>query len=46
MGDRPTLRGGEMKRFWVPVAVAIVILAGLAILTEGSAIAPFLYRNF
>jgi hypothetical protein len=31
-----------MKRFIVP----IVILAGLAFLTEGSALMPFRYRNF
>jgi Family of unknown function (DUF5989) len=36
----------EMKRFIVPIGIVIVILVGLALLTEGSAIAPFLYRNF
>jgi len=35
-----------MKRFIVPVAIVIIILAGLAFLTEGSAIPPFLYRIF
>jgi protein-S-isoprenylcysteine O-methyltransferase Ste14 len=38
--------GAEMKRFLVPIGIVIVILVGLALLTEGSAIAPFLYRNF
>jgi|EndMetStandDraft_9_1072997.scaffolds.fasta_scaffold591014_1 Family of unknown function (DUF5989) len=36
----------EMKRFLLPIGIVIVILVGLALLTEGSAIAPFLYRNF
>jgi Family of unknown function (DUF5989) len=35
-----------MKRFIVPIAIVVVILIGLAFLTEGSAIAPFLYRKF
>ena len=38
--------GGEMKRFIIPIGIVVVILVGLAVLTEGSAIAPFLYRNF
>lgn len=36
----------RMKRFAVPVAIVIAILLGLLLLTEGSAIAPFLYRSF
>jgi hypothetical protein len=36
----------QMRRFLVPVVIVIVILLGLALLTEGSAIVPFLYRNF
>jgi hypothetical protein len=35
-----------MKRFVVPLALAIAILVGLLLLTEGSAIVPFLYRSF
>jgi hypothetical protein len=35
-----------MRRFIVPIIIVVVILVGLAFLTEGSAIAPFLYRNF
>jgi hypothetical protein len=38
--------GVEMKRFIIPIAIVIVTLVGLALLTEGSAIVPFLYRNF
>lgn len=37
---------GKMKRFLVPVGIVIIILLGLAVLTEGSALVPFLYRNF
>ena len=37
---------GKMKRFLVPVGIVIIILLGLAALTEGSALVPFLYRNF
>jgi Family of unknown function (DUF5989) len=36
----------RMRRFIVPIIIVVVILVGLAFLTEGSAIAPFLYRNF
>jgi hypothetical protein len=36
----------QMKRFLIPVAIVIIILVGLALLTEGSAIPPFLYRVF
>jgi len=35
-----------MKRLMVPVAIVIIILVGLAFLTEGSVIPPFLYRVF
>jgi Family of unknown function (DUF5989) len=35
-----------MKRFIVPFAIVVIILVGLAFLTEGSALMPFLYRNF
>jgi hypothetical protein len=40
------LLGTEMKRFIIPLGIVLIILVGLALLTEGSAIAPFLYRNF
>jgi Family of unknown function (DUF5989) len=46
-GVQPTAAAEvEMKRFLVPIGIVIVILVGLAFLTEGSAIVPFLYRNF
>jgi hypothetical protein len=35
-----------MRRFVIPIGVVIIILLGLVFLTEGSAIMPFLYRNF
>jgi len=38
--------GVEMKRFIIPIVIVVAILIVLAFLTEGSAIAPFLYRNF
>jgi len=38
--------GVEMKRFIVPIVIVVAILIGLAMLTEGSALVPFLYRNF
>ena len=36
----------EMRRFLVSIGIVIIILLGLAFLTEGSAIVPFLYRSF
>jgi hypothetical protein len=44
--SRVRLLGAEMKRFIIPLGIVLIILVGLALLTEGSAIAPFLYRNF
>ena len=35
-----------MKRFIVPVVIVIIILVGLALLTEGSGVPQFLYRVF
>jgi Family of unknown function (DUF5989) len=35
------------KKFWlVPILVMMVIFGGLIILTQGSAIAPFIYTLF
>jgi hypothetical protein len=35
------------KKLWiVPIAVVMVILGGLLILAQGSAIAPFIYTLF
>lgn len=37
----------ERKRFWIAPIVAILLLLGLFIvLTEGSALAPFIYALF
>jgi hypothetical protein len=35
------------KKFWLaPILVLLVLLAGLMVLTQGSAIAPFVYTLF
>ena len=35
------------KKFWLmPVIVLMVLLGGLLILTQGSAVAPFIYTIF
>lgn len=35
------------KKFWlVPILVAMVVLGGLLVLAQGSAIAPFIYTLF
>jgi len=35
------------KKFWLwPVIVTLVILGGLLVLSQGSAIAPFIYTVF
>jgi hypothetical protein len=37
----------ERKTYWlVPVIVVLVLLGGLIILTQGSAVAPFIYTLF
>lgn len=37
----------ERKKYWLmPVLVMTVLLAGLIVLTKGSAVAPFLYALF
>ena len=37
----------ERKKFWlVPIFIVLVILGGLIVLSQGSAIAPFLYPLF
>ena len=37
----------ERKKFWMlPILVIMVILGGLLVLVEGSAIAPFIYTIF
>jgi len=35
------------KKFWLwPVIVVLVLLGGLLVLTQGSAVAPFIYTIF
>lgn len=37
----------ERKKFWLlPILVMMVLLGGLIVLTQGSAIAPFIYTIF
>lgn len=35
------------KKFWlVPILVVMLVLGGLVVLTQGSAVAPFIYTLF
>jgi uncharacterized protein DUF5989 len=35
------------KKFWLlPILIAMVMLGGLVVLTQGSAVAPFIYTLF
>ncbi|MDH5480223.1 MAG: DUF5989 family protein [Nitrosomonas sp.] len=37
----------ERKKFWLlPIFVILVLLGGLIVLTQGSAVAPFIYTLF
>jgi len=37
----------EKKKFWLaPIIVVMVLLGGLIILAQGSAVAPFIYTLF
>ena len=37
----------ERKKFWLsPIILVLVLLGGLIVLTQGSAIAPFIYTLF
>ena len=37
----------ERKKFWIlPILVVLVLLGGLIVLTQGSAVAPFIYTLF
>ena len=37
----------EKKKFWLaPIIVVMVLLCGLIILAQGSAVAPFIYTLF
>jgi hypothetical protein len=37
----------ERKKFWLlPIVLVLVLLGGLIVLTQGSAVAPFIYTLF
>jgi hypothetical protein len=37
----------ERKKFWLaPIIIVMVLLGGLIVFTQGSAIAPFIYTIF
>jgi hypothetical protein len=37
----------ERKKFWLlPIIVILLLLSGLIVLTQGSALAPFIYTLF
>lgn len=37
----------ERKKFWLlPILLTLVLLGGLIVLTQGSAVAPFIYTLF
>jgi hypothetical protein len=37
----------ERKKFWLaPIILVMLVLGGLIVLTQGSAIAPFIYTLF
>ena len=38
---------GERKKFWLaPIIVVMVLLGGLIVFAQGSAVAPFIYTLF
>ena len=37
----------ERKKFWLlPIVLVLMLLGGLIVLTQGSAVAPFIYTLF
>jgi hypothetical protein len=37
----------ERKKFWLlPIVLILVLLSGLIVFTQGSALAPFIYSSF
>ena len=37
----------ERKKFWLaPIIIILLLLGGLLVLTQGSAVAPFIYTLF
>jgi hypothetical protein len=38
---------GERKKFWLlPIVFVLLLFGGLIVLTQGSAVAPFIYTLF
>ena len=38
---------GERKKFWLaPIIIVLLLLGGLLVLAQGSAVAPFIYTLF
>jgi len=38
---------GERKKFWLaPIIIVMLLLGGLIVLAQGSAVAPFIYTLF
>ncbi|MGI9303369.1 MAG: DUF5989 family protein [Gammaproteobacteria bacterium] len=38
---------GERKKFWLaPIIIVMMLLGGLIVLSQGSAVAPFIYTLF
>ena len=38
---------GTRKKYWLwPIIIVMVLLGGLVVLTQGSAVAPFIYTLF
>ena len=38
---------GKRKKYWLlPIIIVLVLFGGLIILTQGSAVAPFIYTIF
>jgi len=37
----------ERKKFWLaPIVIVLMLLGGLIVMTQGSAVAPFIYTLF
>ena len=37
----------DLKKYWLmPIMIAMLLLGGLAVLSQGSAVAPFIYTLF
>ena len=41
------MSGRVRKKFWLmPIVIMIIVFGGLVVLTQGSAVAPFIYTLF